>query len=156
MISIAQFPSRSLTKFARLTAATALLAVTCTSLSAQTLELNDREYFTKRGLDVLVFSNWYDGNFSDSKIAGIELIHHGVRTATNGDGRLSRTRAQWDTVPPLQNRSVLPDPYAIEARLASPDRGFACAVRAEPRASGVVLRVVLDEPLPQALEGKAG
>ncbi|HJY40285.1 MAG TPA: hypothetical protein VJ303_03585, partial [Steroidobacteraceae bacterium] len=40
---------------------------------AQTLQLNDREYFTTPGVDVLVFSNWYDGLFSDAKIAGVEL-----------------------------------------------------------------------------------
>src|SRR5690606_20623250 len=156
MISIAQFPSRSLTKCARSAAATALLAVTCTSLSAQTLELNDREYFTKRGLDVLVFSNWYDGNFSDSKIAGIELIHHGVRTATNGDVRLSPTPEQWDPVPELKPRRVLPEQGIIEARLAYPKHNFEYTIRAEPSDDGITLRVVLDEPLPKELEGKAG
>lgn len=156
MISVAKFPSRSLARFARLTSAATLIALTCTAVSAQTLELNDREYFTKRGLDVLIFSNWYDGSFSDSKIAGVELIHHGVRTATNGDVRLSPTPEQWDPVPKFENRNVLRDQNAIEARLSYPDHGFEYTVRAEPTASGVILRVVLDEPLPKALEGKAG
>jgi endoglucanase len=49
------------------------------------LKLNDVGYFEKTGLNVLVFSNFYDGSFSDAKISGIEIIHHGVRTATNGD-----------------------------------------------------------------------
>lgn len=39
------------------------------------LRLNDRGYFEKRGLNILAFSNWYDGNFSDAKISGVELIH---------------------------------------------------------------------------------
>ena len=39
------------------------------------LRLNDRGYFETRGLNVLAFSNWYDSNFSDAKIAGIEIIH---------------------------------------------------------------------------------
>ena len=56
--------------------------------------LNEAGYFSTRGLDVLAFNNTYDGNFSDSKIAGVELIHHGVRTATNGDVRLSPTYSQ--------------------------------------------------------------
>jgi hypothetical protein len=32
------------------------------------LKLNDLEYFETRGLNVLVFSNWYDSNFSDAKL----------------------------------------------------------------------------------------
>lgn len=156
MIPFAKIPSRSLAKFARLTSGAALLAFACASVSAQSLELNDREYFTKRGLDVLVFSNYYDGNFSDSKIAGVELIHHGVRTATNGDVRLSPTPEQWDPVPQFKDRSVLRDQNAIEAHLAYPEHDFEYTIRAEPTANGVLLRVVLDEPLPKALEGKAG
>ena len=35
------------------------------------LSLHDKEYFSARGLDVLVFSNTYDGLFSDAKIAGV-------------------------------------------------------------------------------------
>ncbi len=55
------------------------------------LALNDKDYFEKPGLNVLVFSNWYDGLFSDSKTSGVELIHHGERTVTNGDVRLNAT-----------------------------------------------------------------
>ncbi len=51
--------------------------------SSQVLKLNDLEYFETRGLNVLVFNNWYNDMFSDSKMSGIEIIHHGVRTATN-------------------------------------------------------------------------
>jgi endoglucanase len=60
------------------------------------LKLNNLDYFETRGLNVLVFSNWYNGNFGDSKISGIEIIHHEVRTATNGDVRLNPTPGQWD------------------------------------------------------------
>ena len=54
------------------------------------LELNELEYYETTGVNFLAFSNWYDGLFSDSKISGIELVHHGVRTATNGDVRLAQ------------------------------------------------------------------
>jgi endoglucanase len=120
------------------------------------LRLHEREYLTTRGLDVLVFSNVYDGNFSDSKIAGVELIHHGVRTATNGDVRLSPTPEQWDPVPELKARIVDRERGAIEARLSYPKENFEYVIRAEPQPGGVVLRVILDEPLPQGLEGRAG
>src|SRR5690606_25481618 len=43
------------------------------------LLINDSSYFETRGFNALVFSNWYSGLFSDSKISGVELIHHGVR-----------------------------------------------------------------------------
>ncbi|HVF15845.1 MAG TPA: cellulase N-terminal Ig-like domain-containing protein, partial [Steroidobacteraceae bacterium] len=140
-------------------AATALLAVAVThSIAAQSdsLVLNDKEYLSKRGLDVLVFSNAYDGLFSDAKIAGVELIHHGVRTATNGDVRLSPTPEQWDPTPAVKERTIDRQTGAIDVRLHYPQHQFEYVVHAEPSANGVALKVVLDRPLPAALEGKAG
>src|SRR5690606_32912589 len=75
---------------ARSILAAALVAALPSAL-AEPLRLNEQEYFSRPGLDVLVFNNYYDGLFSDAKHAGVELIHHGVRTATNGDVRLSPT-----------------------------------------------------------------
>jgi hypothetical protein len=34
------------------------------------LALNDSGYFETRGLNIMVFSNWYDGLFDDAKISG--------------------------------------------------------------------------------------
>src|SRR5512137_333694 len=65
------------------------------------LRLNEREYFEARGLNVLVFSAEYDGMFFDEKTAGIELVHHGVRTATGGAVRVNPTPEQWDPIPRL-------------------------------------------------------
>jgi endoglucanase len=152
----ARFSTRSLTSFARLTTTTLVLALACTVVGAEDLALNEQEYFSKPGLDVLVFSNWYDGNFSDSKIAGIEMIHHGERTVTNGDVRLSPTPEQWDPVAELKNRTVLREQNAVEARLAYAKYNFEYTIRAERTQGGVVLKVVLDRPLPKELEGKAG
>lgn len=120
------------------------------------LALNEREYFSTPGLDVLVFSNYYDGSFDDSKIAGVELIHHGVRTATNGDVRLSPTPEQWDKVAGLISRTVDRNSGTITAKLGFQDENFEYTIRVEPNAGGVVVRVILDKPLPQALEGQAG
>lgn len=156
MTSAACFSARFFARFSRLTSLVLCSVLASASVHAEELALNDREYFTKRGLDVLVFSNWYDGNFSDSKIAGIELIHHGVRTGTNGDVRLSPTPEQWDPVPELKMRTVLRDQNAIEARLAYAKHNFEYTVRAERVGDDVVLRVILDKPLPKDLEGKAG
>ncbi|AKC87029.1 glycoside hydrolase family 9 protein [Pseudoxanthomonas suwonensis] len=119
-------------------------------------QLNDAGYFSTRGLDVLAFNNTYDGNFSDSKIAGVELIHHGVRTATNGDVRLSPTPEQWDPVATLVERQVDPASGTVTTRMRFDTEGFEYVVRVAPRGDGVAIQVVLDQPLPKALAGKAG
>src|SRR5690242_9843874 len=92
------------------------------------LTLNEHGYFEAPGLNVLAFSNWYDGNFSDEKIAGIELIHHEVRTATNGDVRLSATPAQWDAAPTFVARTVDAAAGRITTVLRYPDLAFEYAV----------------------------
>jgi hypothetical protein len=118
--------------------------------------LNDLGYFETRGLNVFVFSNWYDGNFSDSKISGIEIIHHGVRTATNGDVRLSPTPGQWDPIPKLVDRKVDEESNTAEAFLSYPDYDFEYTIKAEARDGGIFLSVNLKKPLPVELEGRAG
>ncbi|NTU84756.1 MAG: glycoside hydrolase, partial [Chloroflexales bacterium] len=120
------------------------------------LRLNERGYFETHGLNVLAFSNWYDGLFSDAKISGVELIHHEVRTATNGDLRLSPTPGQWDRVPDLVGRAVHANAGRIETHLAYPEHDLRYTVTAEAYDQGVRLRVTLERPLPPALEGRAG
>ena len=68
-------------------------------LLGQKLALNDLEYFETPGINVLVYSNQFNGMFFDEKTAGIEIIHHGVRTSTGGAVRLQNTPEQWDLVP---------------------------------------------------------
>ena len=123
---------------------------------AQAPELNEQEYFHKRGLDVLAFSNYYDGLFSDAKHAGVELIHHGVRTATNGDVRLSPTPEQWDPVALLVDRKVDARTSTVTTRLGYAAHGFEYDIRVSPAGEGVKLQVVFDKPLPRELEGRAG
>lgn len=123
---------------------------------ATRLTLNDLGYFEARGLNVLAFSNWYDGMFSDAKIAGVELIHHETRTATNGDVRLSPTPGQWDRLPELVGRAVDRRAATITTRLAYPDLGLRYAVTVAAASQGVTIAVDLDEPLPATLAGHAG
>ncbi len=99
------------------------------SAGPQALQLNEQEYFESRGVNVLVFSNWYNGMFDDSKISGIELIHHGVRTATNGDVRLHATPEQWDAIPEFVKRNANPDSQTVMATLRYPDHGFEYSIR---------------------------
>lgn len=120
------------------------------------LQLNDREYFTERGCDVLVFSNQYTGMFFDEKTAGIELIHHGVRTATGGSVRLKPTPEQWDQIPKVVGRKVDKEKGTIEVLLRYDDFDFDSRIVVQPKDEGVQIAVYLDKPLPAKLEGRAG
>ncbi|MBN2019784.1 MAG: glycoside hydrolase family 9 protein [Sedimentisphaerales bacterium] len=121
------------------------------------LKLNANEYFETRGLNVLAFSDWYDVNFfDDSKLSGIEIIHHEVRTATNGDVRLNPTPEQWDPIPRMVKRVVNKEGNYIEAYLSYPAEDFNYVVKTEARGEGVILSVELDKPLPEGLAGRAG
>jgi hypothetical protein len=120
------------------------------------LKLNDLDYFETRGLNVLVFSNWYNDLFSDSKMSGVEIIHHEVRTATNGDIRLNPTPEQWDPIPQFVERKVHKEDNSIEAFLKYPAYNFDYMIRAEARDGGILLSVNLEKPLPRELEGRAG
>jgi len=139
---------------------TAILGVfvmlSATSVQAQELQLNDAEYFESRGFDALVFSNWYNGLFSDSKISGIEIIHHGVRTATNGDVRLHATPEQWDAIPVFVERKVDKATNTVEAFLRYPDFDFDYSIRVKSDAASLAITVHLPKALPDALIGKAG
>lgn len=73
---------------------------------AQNLKLNELEYFERQGVNILVFSNSFNGGFNDEKNSGIEIIHHGVRTIQGGAVRLNNTPEQWDLVPTMTSRKV--------------------------------------------------
>jgi hypothetical protein len=124
--------------------------------SSQDLKINDLEYFEKQGVNFLVYSNLFNGGFNDEKNAGIELIHHGVRTAQGGAVRLSNTPEQWDLVPAISNRKVDRASQTIEASLRFEDYDFDSRVVVTAKGKGVEIAVYLDKPVPKALEGKAG
>jgi endoglucanase len=122
----------------------------------QKLRLNDFEYFETNGLNVLVFSNQYNGFFFDEKTAGIELIHHGVRTATGGAVRLQPTPEQWDQIPIVVERKVDKENNSIEVGLDYKDFDFNSRVNVSVKDDDIIINVFLDEPLPERLEGYAG
>ena len=124
--------------------------------SSQDLVLNDLEYFETQGVNVLVYSNLFTGGFNDEKTAGIELIHHGVRTAQGGAVRLSNTPEQWDLVPEIPTRTVDSESKTIEATLRYEDYDFDSRVIVKAKGKGVEISVYLDKPLPTAVEGRAG
>jgi hypothetical protein len=120
------------------------------------LILNSQDYFERQGLNVMVFSNWYNGSFSDSKMSGIEIIHHEVRTVTNGDVRLSPTPTQWDPIPTFVDRKVIKEAQTITANLKYPDFNFNYTIKVVAQGGGIVITVNLDQQLPEELIGKAG
>lgn len=123
---------------------------------SQPLQINKLEYFDKQGVNVLVYNNLFNGGFNDEKNAGIELIHHGVRTAQGGAVRLSHTPEQWDLVPTITNRQVNTASQSIAATLRYDDYKFESRVVVTAKANGVEIAVYLDDALPAVLEGKAG
>ncbi|MBN1371390.1 MAG: glycoside hydrolase family 9 protein [Anaerolineaceae bacterium] len=120
------------------------------------LKLTDQGFFEGPGLNILAFNNCYEGLFNDAKISGVELIHQEMRTVTNGDVRLSATPAQWDVVPQLVSRNIDTAQERVDTTLRYADYGFTYTVRVQAEGEGVRISVLLDEPLPAQLEGKAG
>jgi len=122
----------------------------------QQLHVNDLGYFETRGVNVFVFNNEFNGFFFDEKTAGIELIHHGVRTATGGAVRLQNTPEQWDLVPFMADRKITKSTNTIEVVLRYKEFNFESKVSVTPSKDGFLITVYLDKPLPAALEGRAG
>jgi len=125
-------------------------------LAQEPLKVNDLGYFERQGVNVLVYSNDFNGGFNDEKNSGIELIHHGVRTAQGGAIRLNNTPEQWDLVPTMTNRVVRPEQNQIEVALRYEDYDFDSRIVVTGVGETVRLDVYLDKPVPKELEGKAG
>ena len=132
---------------------TICLIVTC---MAQDLQLNQQEYFERQGVNVLVFSNSFNGGFNDEKNSGIEIIHHGVRTIQGGAIRLNNTPEQWDLVPKMTSRKVDRERGSIEVGLRYDDYDFDSRVVVTAKGKAVEIAVWLDKPVPEKLAGEAG
>ncbi|ASB50906.1 glycoside hydrolase family 9 protein [Alkalitalea saponilacus] len=133
-----------------------LILSACNTDSSQELKLNELEYFERQGVNVLVYSNLFTGGFNDEKTAGIEIIHHGVRTSQGGAVRLSNTPEQWDLVPDIPVRTVNYEDKSIEAKLRYEQYDFDSRVVVKAKGQSVEISVYLDEPIPVELEGAAG
>ena len=123
---------------------------------SQDLQLNDLEYFERQGVNVLVFSNSFNGGFNDEKNSGIEIIHHGVRTVQGGAVRLNNTPEQWDLVPKMTNRKVDREKGSIEVTMRYDDYDFDSRVVVTAKGKAVEIAVFLDKPVPEKLAGEAG
>ena len=133
-----------------------ILSIFCTSAAAQNLKLNDQEYFERQGVNILVFSNNFNGGFNDEKNSGIEIIHHGVRTVQGGAVRLNNTPEQWDLVPKTVNRTVDREKGSIEVTMRYDEYDFESRAVVTAKGKAVEIAVWLDKPVPEALAGEAG
>lgn len=131
-----------------------LLATTLAQ--AQDLKLNEKGYFEKQGINVLVFSNSFDGGFNDEKNSGIEIIQHGIRSIQGGAVRLNSTPEQWDLVPKMTFRNVNREKGIIEVGLRYEDYDFDSRIVVASEGENIEISVWLDSPVPEKLIGKAG
>lgn len=136
-----------------------ILLATASGCKKQIMEpftIGDLDYFEKRGVNILVFNNTFTGDYNDEKDAGIEIIHHGVRTVQGGAVRLNTTPEQWDLVPKLTSRSVNKKQGKIEVSTRYDDYEFESRITVTSNGPAVDIEVYLDEPIPIELEGEVG
>jgi len=157
--------------FRFLCAALAVCAFGLTSRAdnaADSLALNERGYFEKTGLNVMLGSDYYP----EGHQGGLTIIQHGQRTAANGDVRLQPTPGQWQPTPAAGERTVDPAHQEIRVRLSYPnpeynrtgfnpidypDLALSYTVRVTPAgADAFRVSVDLDAPLPAVWVGKVG
>lgn len=81
------------------------------------LVINDKGYFARQGLNVMVFSDYYP----DGHQTGVTVIQHGTRVAANGDLRLEASPGQWSPMPATVSRKIDPATGTITETLAYPD-----------------------------------
>ena len=134
-------------------AAAALMMPPCLA-AAPGLSISPNETLEMQGLSVIVEQMHFHPVFRDEKNAGIQIILHGERIATDGELRLSPTPEQWDPVPAFVKRERGPNQLIVSS--AYPDFALSYRLVITPEGRGFRVAVDLDKPLPDALVGKAG
>jgi hypothetical protein len=136
-------------------------------LIAQSLQINENEYFEKPGMNVMVFFDIYP----EGHQGGVGIIQNGTRVATNGDLRLEPTQGQWQPIPKVGKRSVDRVKNEISVKCTYPDSSinrkgfnpveypdlyFTYHVRVIGEGNKFRILVDLDKPLPAGWEKKVG
>ena len=128
----------------------------CSKSGPGKLEINERGYFETQGVNVLVYSNRYQGVFCDEKTAGVEIVQRGVRIATGGGVRLMNTPEQWDIYSTLTERTIDTLGGVISCHFKYQDYEFEYDLKVKEEGTGFRMWVELDNPVPDNLVGKAG
>lgn len=146
---------------------TGLLALSCVLAVSQSLRINEHEYFEMPGLNVMVFFDIYP----EGHQGAVGIIQNGTRVATNGDLRLEPTPGQWQPIPKVGTRTVVPDNNEINVvcwypdtainrkgfnPVIYPDLSFVYKVRVIAEGSKFRIMVDLDEQLPPEWEKQVG
>lgn len=120
------------------------------------LTVSPNETLEMQGLSVIVDQMHFHPIFRDEKNAGIQIILHGERIATDGAVRLNPTPEQWDPVPAFlsRERGPGPDQLTVTSSFSEPSP-FGYRTIVTPEGSGFRIQVDLDQPLPGTLVGKA-
>ncbi len=144
-----------------------LLLISGIKLNAQSLQINENEYFEKPGLNVMVFFDIYP----EGHQGAVGIIQNGTRVATNGDLRLEPTPGQWQPIPKVGKREVDRTKNEISVKCTYPDSSinrkgfnpieypdlyFTYHVRVFGEGNKFRIRVDLDKPLPVGWEKKVG
>ena len=144
-----------------------LFLLTGSILNAQSLKINENEYFEKPGLNVMVFFDIYP----EGHQGAVGIIQNGTRVATNGDLRLEPTPGQWQPIPKVGKRSVDRSKNEIIVKCTFPDSSinrkgfnpveypdlyFNYHVRVVGEGNKFRILVDLDKPLPAGWEKKVG
>ena len=135
--------------------------------NAQSLQINENEYFEKPGLNVMVFFDIYP----EGHQGAVGIIQNGTRVATNGDLRLEPTPGQWQPIPKVGKRSVDRTKNEISVKCTYPDSSinrkgfnpieypdlyFTYTVRVVGEGNKIRILVDLDKPLPAGWDEKVG
>lgn len=113
-------------------------------------------YLNTQGFSVFLNNTNFDRTFGDQKCAGMEMILHGERIATDGDIRLLPTPEQWDACPTSSSHGAIEADGALYNNGAFDDFGFTYTTKVTPEPGGFKVSVTLDKPLPERLVGRAG
>jgi endoglucanase len=113
-------------------------------------------YLDARGVSIMLYDSAFSPVFFDQKDAGMQIVLHGNRIATNGSLRLLATPEQWDAIPTIKSHQPDKEHDRLTADLSYPEfhLDYHVVVAAEP--GGVRVSVNLDQPLPASLAGRAG
>ena len=71
------------------------------------MKVTPNGYLDARGVSVMLYDSAFSPIFFDQKDAGMQIILHGNRIATNGSLRLLATPEQWDALNEEARRDLL-------------------------------------------------